>query len=118
MKARTSDTSPTFEVFPEVALQPLESLELERVTADVTESDIDAMIERLRKQQMKYSPVERAAAIDDKVTIDFLGKIDGVEFAGGKGENIAIVLGDGKDAAASSNRDWWAPARASSATSR
>src|SRR6202051_1210070 len=42
----------TFEVFPEVALQPMDSLELERVTADVTESDIDALTLRLRKQQM------------------------------------------------------------------
>src|ERR1700728_3456244 len=71
----------TFEVFPEVALQPMDSLELDRVTAEVTESDIDAMIERLRKQQMKYSPVTRAPAIGDKVTLDFVGKIDGVEFA-------------------------------------
>jgi trigger factor len=86
----------TFEVFPDVALQPMDTLELERVTAEVTESDIDAMIERLRKQQMKYSPVTRAAASGDKVTIDFLGKIDGVEFAGGKGENIGIVLGEAR----------------------
>jgi trigger factor len=86
----------TFEVFPEVALQPFDSLELERVTAEVTESDIDAMVERLRKQQMKYSPVARAAAIGDKVTIDFVGTIDGTEFAGGKGENVAIVLGEGR----------------------
>ncbi len=86
----------TFEVFPEVALQPLDSLELERVTADVTESDIDAMIERLRKQQMRYSPAARAAANGDKVTIDFVGTIDGAEFAGGKGDNIAIVLGEGR----------------------
>jgi trigger factor len=86
----------TFEVFPEVALQPMDSLELDRVTAEVVESDIDAMIERLRKQQLKYLPVTRAAAAGDKVTIDFLGKIDGAEFTGGKGENIAIVLGDGK----------------------
>jgi trigger factor len=86
----------TFEVFPEVALRPMDSLELERVTAEVTETDIDAMIERLRKQQMKYSPVSRAAAIGDKVTLDFVGKIDDVEFAGGKGENIAIVLGEGR----------------------
>jgi trigger factor len=54
------------------------------------------MIQRLRKQQMKYSPVTRAAAAGDKVTIDFLGKIDGAEFAGGKGENVAIVLGEGR----------------------
>src|SRR6202041_3208122 len=76
----------TFEVFPEVV----------RVTADVTESDIDAMIERLRKQQMKYSAVNRGAANGDKVTVDFEGAIDGVNFAGGKGENIAIVLGEGR----------------------
>ena len=86
----------TFEVIPEVALQPMETLELERVTSEVTESDIDAMIERLRRQQIKYSPVARAAVSGDKVSIDFLGKIDGVEFAGGKGENIGVVLGEGR----------------------
>jgi trigger factor len=86
----------TFEVFPEVSLKPIDSMELERISADVTDSDVDAMIERLRKQQMKYSTVERAAATGDKVTIDFVGTIDGVEFAGGKGENIAIVLGEGR----------------------
>ena len=86
----------TFEVFPEVALQPIESLELERITAQVTESDVDAMLERLRKQQMKYLPVERAAAAGDRVTIDFSGAIDGAEFAGGKGANVAIVLGEGR----------------------
>ena len=86
----------TFEVFPEVALQPMESLELERITAEVTERDVDAMIERLRKQQLNYSPVVRAAATGDKVTIDFAGTIDGAEFTGGKGENIAIVLGEAR----------------------
>ena len=86
----------TFEVFPEVALQPIESLELDRVTAEVTEPDIDAMILRLRKQQMKYNEVARAAASGDKATIDFVGVIDGVEFAGGKGENVGVVLGEGR----------------------
>jgi trigger factor len=86
----------TFEVFPEVVVLPLDSLEVERITADVTESDIDAMIQRLRKQQMKYSPATRAAVTGDKVTIDFVGTVDGAEFAGGKGENIAIVLGEGR----------------------
>jgi trigger factor len=86
----------TFEVFPEVELQPLESLEVDRITAQVSEADIDAMIERLRKQQMKYAAAARPAAGGDKVTIDFEGAIDGVPFAGGKGENIAIVLGEGR----------------------
>jgi trigger factor len=86
----------TFEVFPEVALRPVDSLEVERVTADVTESDVDAMVERLRKQQMKYTAVMRPAANGDKVTVDFEGSIDGAPFAGGKGENTPIVLGEGR----------------------
>jgi trigger factor len=86
----------TFEVLPEVALQPIESMEVERVTASVGEADIEAMIEKLRQQQMKYTAVERAAAIGDRVTIDFVGTIDGTEFAGGKGENVPITLGEGR----------------------
>jgi trigger factor len=86
----------TFEVFPELELKPMESMEIDCVTAEVTEGDIDAMIERLRKQQMRHSPVTRAAANGDKVTLDFEGAIDGVAFAGGKGENVAIVLGEGR----------------------
>jgi trigger factor len=86
----------TFEVFPEVVLQPIETLQVDRLTAEVTESDVDAMIERLRKQQMKYVAVSRPAAIGDKVSIDFEGTIDGVAFAGGKGRNIGIVLGEGR----------------------
>jgi len=86
----------TFEVLPEVALAPLASLSIQRVTAEVTERDVDAMIERLRRQQTKYAPVARAAADGDKVTVDFDGTIDEAAFAGGKGENVGIVLGEGR----------------------
>jgi trigger factor len=86
----------TFEVFPEVALQPIGTLTIPRVTAEVGEGDVDAMIERLRKQSIKYTAVARPAANGDKVTVDFVGSIDGNMFAGGKGENVAIVLGEGR----------------------
>jgi len=86
----------TFEVFPEVALQPIGSLALERATAEVTDADVDAMIERLRKQQTKYSPVTRPAADGDKVSVDFVGSLDGEPFAGGKGESVPIVIGEGR----------------------
>jgi trigger factor len=86
----------TFEVFPEVVMQPIEGLQIDKVTAEVTEGDIDAMIERLRKQQVQYAPASRAAAAGDKVTIDFEGSIDGVPFAGGKGDSVAIVIGEGR----------------------
>ena len=86
----------TFEVFPEVVLNPVASLEIERTTAEVAESDVDAMIQRLRKQQMQYTAVTRPAVLGDKVTVDFEGSIDAVAFAGGKGDNIAIVLGENR----------------------
>jgi trigger factor len=86
----------TFEVYPEVIMQPTETLEIERVTADVGEADVDAMIQKLRQQQITYAEATRAAALKDKVTVDFEGSIDGVPFAGGKGENIAMVLGEGR----------------------
>ncbi len=86
----------TFEVFPEVAMQPIEELQVERTIAEVTESDIDAMIERLRKQQPVFAAVTRAAALGDRVNVNFEGSINGVPFAGGKGENLAIVLGEGR----------------------
>lgn len=86
----------TFEVFPEVALQPVNALAVDKVTAEVGDADVDAMIERLRKQQTKYSTAARAAAAGDRVTIDFTGTIDGVPFAGGKGDNVAIVVGEGR----------------------
>jgi len=86
----------TFEVLPELELQPIESLEIDRKVATVEPSDVDAMLERLRRQQLKYTPVTRAAANPDRVTIDFDGSIDGVPFPGGKGEDVTIVLGEGR----------------------
>src|SRR5580693_4849395 len=71
----------TFEVYPEIVIQPIEALEVERVTADVAETDIDAMIEKLREQQTKFVEVARPAALKDKVSVDFEGSIDGVPFA-------------------------------------
>src|ERR1700678_2261573 len=71
----------TFEVLPEVTLKPTASLSVERVSAEVTDADIDAMVERLRKQQMKYGEEVRPAANGDKVTVDFQGSIDGTPFA-------------------------------------
>jgi trigger factor len=86
----------TFEVYPEIALRPVAALEIERATAEVAEGDVDAMLERLRKQQVKFAPTTRTAAAGDRVTIDFEGSIDAVPFAGGKGENVAIILGEGR----------------------
>jgi trigger factor len=85
-----------FEVYPEVALAPLEELAVEKETAEVTDADLDKMITTLRKQHAEWNAVEREAAKDDQVSLDFEGSIDGEVFEGGKAENFQIVLGSGR----------------------
>jgi trigger factor len=82
-----------FEVLPEVKLAPISELSIERPVASVADKDLDAMIDTLRKQRPAFSDVARAAAANDRVTVDFTGKIDGVEFDGGSGEGVPIVIG-------------------------
>ncbi|MCK9529758.1 MAG: trigger factor [Gammaproteobacteria bacterium] len=85
----------TFEVFPELKLAPIEDLKTERVSAKVTDADVDRVIDSLRKQRTAWTTVERAAAAGDRVTIDFTGTIDGQPFKGNEGKNVPVVLGNG-----------------------
>ena len=96
----------TFEVYPEVALPGLEGIEIETVKTDVTDAEIDKTIDILRKQRVHFHTKgeagehgdggEPVAANGDRVTVDFVGVIDGVEFPGGKAEDYAFVLGEGR----------------------
>lgn len=85
-----------FEVFPEVTIKGLDSISIERPVANVTDEDVDAMIESLRKQRPNWKAAERSSRTGDRVTIDFTGTIDGTPFDGGKGEDVTIVLGEGR----------------------
>lgn len=85
-----------FEVLPDVKLQPVTEIRIEKPVASVGDADLDAMIETLRKQRPAFSEVARAAAANDRVTVSFKGTIDGVAFEGGSGENIAIAIGSGQ----------------------
>jgi len=84
-----------FEVFPEIELSDFAAITVERPIADVTEADVDKMIETLRSQAAKLKEVDRACQEGDSVNIDFQGFIDGEEFDGGKAEGSDIVLGSG-----------------------
>ena len=85
----------TFEVFPAVEINSLDDLSIEKAIANVTDADIDDIIEVFRKQQGKLVNVERAAAEGDTVIIDFQGFRDGEAFDGGSGEGTALELGSG-----------------------
>ncbi|WP_417580670.1 trigger factor [Nitrincola sp.] len=85
----------TFEVYPEIALADFSGAEIEKLSADITDADLDEMINTLRKQQGDWEAVERAAADGDRLNIDFEGFIDGEAFDGGKAEAMDLVLGSG-----------------------
>ena len=84
-----------FEVLPEIALQPLEGLAVQQFKVEVSDADVEAMLESMRKQKPVFATVERAAQTTDRVTIAFEGRIDGEIFPGGKGEDLQVVLGAG-----------------------
>lgn len=87
--------SATFEVVPQIELTGFETIQVTRPVAEVTDQDVDDMIESLRWQQAVWNAVERPAGRNDRVRLDFEGKIDGQEFSGGQGKDAEFVL-DGK----------------------
>ncbi|WP_460045170.1 trigger factor [Pseudomonas sp. S2_H01] len=86
----------TFEVFPEFSVAGFESVSVERLSADVADSDLDNMLEILRKQNVRFEVADRAAENEDQLNIDFVGKIDGEAFAGGSATGTQLVLGSGR----------------------
>jgi hypothetical protein len=85
-----------FEVFPEVSIGDLSASEIEKVTSEVGDAEVEKTVEILRKQRTRFNHVDRAAQNSDRVIIDFEGKIDGEPFAGGSSKNYAFVLGSGQ----------------------
>jgi len=85
-----------FEVLPEISINPPESLALERPTAEVTETDIDAMIENMRQQRPVFTTVERAAHATDRIRLDYQARIGGKPIEGGDLSNVHVVIGSGQ----------------------
>lgn len=85
-----------FEVYPEITMNDLGATPVKRPVMEVSDQDVDATVVTLRKQRAKYENVERSAATDDLVNIDFEGRIDGVAFDGGTGKSFTVVLGEGR----------------------
>ncbi len=85
--------SATFEIYPEVKVSGLENISVEKFATEVTDADLENMIDILRKQQAKFEVSESAAKDGDKVKIDFDGYVDGEAFEGGKAEGYDLTLG-------------------------
>jgi trigger factor len=85
------------EVLPEVEPMDFSTLELQRVTAKVPDADIDQTLEHLAGSHKDTKPIDapRAAVVGDVVVVDFVGRIDGKEFPGGKADDYHLELGSG-----------------------
>jgi trigger factor len=88
----------TVDLMPEFQTADVAKLKVEKITAEVTDADLDEALQTLAKQSRGYAarPEGEAAQKDDIATIDFVGSVDGVEFPGGKGEGFNLTLGSGQ----------------------
>jgi len=86
----------TFEVYPDVQIKGLDALKIEQSQTEVTEADVDDMIDTLRKQRADWLPVDRKATDGDRLTVDFEGTQKGKPFEGGTGKDVPIILGEGR----------------------
>jgi trigger factor len=86
------------DLMPDFELTDVSKLTIERLTAEVADADIDEALKRLAEQSKTFSPRPEgeAAETGDSVVIDFVGKVDGVEFPGGKAEDFNLGLGTGQ----------------------
>jgi len=96
LDAETIEYSATFEVYPEVVLGDVTAETVERVTYALSQADVDNTVATLRKQRATYAAVTRAAQNDDKVMIDFVGKLNGEVFQGGEASDYPVTLGSGR----------------------
>ncbi|MBV9697809.1 MAG: trigger factor [Gammaproteobacteria bacterium] len=85
-----------FEVLPEIKVNPPEQLAIERPAAEVTESDVDSMIENMRAQRPVFTAVERAATAGDRVVFDYQARIGGRLIEDGDLKDVRVVLGSGQ----------------------
>ncbi|HAU5563993.1 trigger factor [Pantoea sp. EABMAA-21] len=85
-----------FEVYPEVELKGLDAIEVEKPVVEVTDADVDTMLETLQKQQATWKESDAAATAEDRATIDFSGSVDGEEFEGGKASDFVLAMGQGR----------------------
>ena len=86
----------SFEVFPQFEVNELNQETVEIVHAQVNDADVKAMLEKLREQNKEWEESTKATvAKDHKITMDFVGFLDGKEFEGGKAEGYELVIGSG-----------------------
>lgn len=97
-QGKDAELSVEIEVLPEIEAPSIEGLKLEKLNVPVSDEALEEALQRLASSQKSYkdAPKSKKAADGDQLIIDFVGRVDGVEFEGGKAENTPLVLGSGQ----------------------
>ncbi|MGH8225111.1 MAG: trigger factor [Gammaproteobacteria bacterium] len=88
--------SAELEVYPEFEPTGVDALKLRRPAVEITDGDVDGVMERLRRQRLEWIEATRAAADGDRVIMNFEGLVEGEPFEGNRGENVPVTLGAGE----------------------
>jgi trigger factor len=86
----------TFEVYPEVEFRSFGELTVELPKVEITDADVNDVLDKLRQQRAEWNAVERKSDRGDRIVIDFVGRIDGEPFEGGEGKDVTIEVGAGQ----------------------
>lgn len=93
-KGKDFSYTASFDVYPEFEKLNLEGVKILKPESDVSDEDIDKVIENMRKQQLTWKELKRKSKKGDRVLIDFVGSVDGEEFEGGKADDYPMILGE------------------------
>ena len=86
----------SFEVLPEISLKNLDKIIIKKPEIDISDNDLDQMVEKLRKQKREWNKVNSKSKKGNQININFIGKLNGELFEGGEGKDVPVVLGEGQ----------------------
>jgi trigger factor len=85
----------TFEIYPDLSGLALTGLKVERTLCEISDDDIDTTLDSLRRQRVEWNNIDAGAEQGNRVTLDFVGSVDGEPFTGGEGKDMPVVIGSG-----------------------
>jgi len=97
-EGKDAELAVSVEVLPTIAVPSFDGLTLEKLVVEVAEAEVDEQVSRLASGAKSFTDAKkgRKAETGDQLIIDFVGKLDGVEFDGGKAEDAALEIGSGR----------------------
>ena len=97
-RGKDAELTVELEVLPEIEAPSVDGLTLERLTVPISDAEVDEALAKLAGNQKSYkdAPKAKKSADGDQLIIDFVGRVDGEEFEGGKAEGAPLVLGSGQ----------------------